>query len=62
LFFEFEPAGTVVVRARVRLPPEPPRPARNKDLVAGSGLVFEEAGEHELRGVPERWRVYRVVG
>jgi class 3 adenylate cyclase len=32
-----------------------------KDLVAGSGLVFEEAGEHELKGVPDRWRLYRVV-
>ena len=32
------------------------------DLVAGSGLVFEDAGEHELKGVPDRWRLYRVVG
>jgi class 3 adenylate cyclase len=33
-----------------------------KDLVAGSGLTFEDAGEHELKGVPDRWRVYRVIG
>ena len=33
-----------------------------KDLVAGSGLAFEEAGEHELKGIPDRWRLYRVVG
>ena len=33
-----------------------------KDLVAGSGLTFEDAGEHELRGVPDRWRLYRVTG
>jgi class 3 adenylate cyclase len=33
-----------------------------KDLVAGSGLTFEDAGEHELKGVPGRWRLYRVVG
>jgi len=33
-----------------------------KDLVAGSGLVFEDSGEHELKGVPDRWRLYRVVG
>jgi hypothetical protein len=33
-----------------------------KDLVAGSGLVFEDAGEHELKGIPDRWRLYRVVG
>ena len=32
-----------------------------KDLVAGSGLVFEDAGEHELKGVPGRWHLYRVV-
>ena len=33
-----------------------------KDLVAGSGLTFEDAGEHELKGVPDRWHLYRVVG
>jgi len=22
----------------------------------------EDAGEHELKGVPDRWRLYRVVG
>jgi class 3 adenylate cyclase len=32
-----------------------------KDLVAGSGLSFEDTGEHELKGVPDRWRVYRVA-
>ncbi len=32
-----------------------------KDLVSGSGLVFEDRGEHELKGVPDRWRLYRVV-
>jgi class 3 adenylate cyclase len=32
-----------------------------KDLVAGSGLAFEDAGERELKGVPDRWRLYRVV-
>jgi class 3 adenylate cyclase len=32
-----------------------------KDLVAGSGLAFEDAGEHELKGVPDRWRLYRVT-
>ena len=33
-----------------------------KDLVAGSGLTFEDAGEHELKGVPDRWHLYRVTG
>ena len=33
-----------------------------KDLVAGSGIAFENRGEHELKGVPERWQLFRVVG
>jgi|SRR5579862_4279089 len=33
-----------------------------RDLTAGSGLQFEDAGEHELKGVPERWQLYRVCG
>jgi pimeloyl-ACP methyl ester carboxylesterase len=33
-----------------------------KDLVAGSGLIFQDAGEHELKGVPDRWRLFKVVG
>jgi class 3 adenylate cyclase len=33
-----------------------------KDLVVGSGLTFEDAGEHELKGVPDRWHLYRVAG
>lgn len=32
-----------------------------KDLTAGSGLTFQDAGEHELKGVPDRWHLYRVV-
>ncbi len=32
-----------------------------KDLVAGSGLQFADVGEQDLKGVPERWRLYRVV-
>ena len=32
-----------------------------KDLTAGSGLTYDELGERELKGVPERWRVYRVT-
>ena len=30
------------------------------DLVAGSGLEFEDRGEHELKGVPGRWRLFAV--
>jgi class 3 adenylate cyclase/esterase/lipase len=32
-----------------------------KDLTAGSGLHFDDRGEFELRGVPERWQLYAVT-
>jgi class 3 adenylate cyclase len=32
-----------------------------KDLTVGGGLGFEDAGEHELKGVPDTWHLYRVV-
>jgi class 3 adenylate cyclase len=32
-----------------------------KDLVAGSGISFEDRGEHELKGVPDRWRIWAVA-
>ena len=32
-----------------------------KDLVAGSGLAFEDRGVHRLKGVPDEWAVYAVV-
>jgi class 3 adenylate cyclase len=31
-----------------------------KDLVAGSGLAFQERGSAELKGVPGEWRLYAV--
>jgi class 3 adenylate cyclase len=32
-----------------------------KDLVVGSGIAFEDRGEHELRGVPGRWHLWAVT-
>ena len=32
-----------------------------RDLVAGSGLLFEDRGEHQLKGVPGEWRLYAVA-
>jgi class 3 adenylate cyclase len=32
-----------------------------KDLVAGSGLRFEDRGERELKGIAEAWRVFALV-
>jgi class 3 adenylate cyclase len=29
-----------------------------KDIVAGSGIAFEERGERELDGVPGSWRLF----
>jgi class 3 adenylate cyclase len=33
-----------------------------KDLVVGSGIEFEDRGEHELKGVPGSWRLFSVRG
>jgi class 3 adenylate cyclase len=33
-----------------------------KDLVAGSGIDFEDRGEHGLKGVPGFWKIYAVAG
>jgi class 3 adenylate cyclase len=32
-----------------------------RDLVSGSGIEFEDHGEHELKGVGQR-RIYTVAG
>ena len=44
------PAGEVLVSSTV------------KELLAGSGIGLEDHGDHELKGVPDRWHLYRVVG
>jgi class 3 adenylate cyclase len=31
-----------------------------RDLVAGSGIEFEDRGEHKLKGVSETWRLFAV--
>jgi class 3 adenylate cyclase len=31
-----------------------------KELVAGSGFTYEDAGERELKGVPGTWRLWGV--
>ena len=33
-----------------------------KDLVGGSGLRFEDRGEHQLKGVPEPWHLFALSG
>ncbi len=42
------PGGEVVVSSIV------------KDLVAGSGVAFEDRGVHELKGIPGEWRLFGV--
>src|SRR5262245_41027609 len=32
-----------------------------RDLVAGSGLAFEERGTHTLKGVPNAWHLFRAI-
>ena len=41
--------GEVVVSSTVR------------DLVAGSGIGFADRGEHDLKGIPDRWHLYAVT-
>jgi DNA-binding NarL/FixJ family response regulator len=41
--------GDVIVSSTVR------------DLVAGSEIRFADRGEHSLKGVPDRWRLYAVT-
>jgi class 3 adenylate cyclase len=41
-------AGDVLVSSAVR------------DLMSQSGVRFKDRGFHQLKGVPERWRLYRV--
>ena len=59
-----KPGGiAVVIGARVAAvagPSEVLASSTVRDLVAGSGLTFEDRGEHELKGVPDRWHLYRV--
>jgi class 3 adenylate cyclase len=33
-----------------------------KDLIVGSGIGLDDRGEHELKGVPGRWRVHLATG
>jgi class 3 adenylate cyclase len=32
-----------------------------REIVTGSRRMFDERGEHELKGVPGRWRVYALI-
>jgi class 3 adenylate cyclase len=32
-----------------------------RDLVAGSGILFEDRGVHELKGVPDTWQLYAAT-
>jgi class 3 adenylate cyclase len=41
--------GEIVVSSTVR------------DLVAGSGITFEDRGVTSLRGVPEQWRLFAAT-
>jgi class 3 adenylate cyclase/pimeloyl-ACP methyl ester carboxylesterase len=55
----------VVIGARIAALADPSEVLASqtvKDLVAGSGLSFEPRGEHELKGVPDRWHIYRASG
>lgn len=31
-----------------------------RDLIVGSGLTLADRGEYELKGIPERWRLFVI--
>jgi class 3 adenylate cyclase len=33
-----------------------------KDLTAGSGILYTDRGQHQLKGVPDQWRLYQATG
>lgn len=33
-----------------------------KDLIVGSGIELEDRGSHQLKGVPDEWQVFEVIG
>jgi class 3 adenylate cyclase len=43
-------AGEVLVSGTVR------------DLVAGSGILFQDRGPHDLKGVPGTWPLFEAIG
>jgi class 3 adenylate cyclase len=54
---------TVSIGARVAAKAAPSEAVMSqtvKDLVARSGFSFEDRDDHELKGVPDHWRLYRV--
>jgi class 3 adenylate cyclase len=59
-------AGIAVhIAARVASHAEPGQVVVSRtvvDLAAGSGIGFVDRGEHDLKGVPQAWRLYAVEG
>jgi class 3 adenylate cyclase len=47
--------------ARLARPGEVLVTATVRDVVAGSGIRFEDRGAHELKGVPGQWRLYALA-
>jgi class 3 adenylate cyclase/pimeloyl-ACP methyl ester carboxylesterase len=55
----------VHIAARVEALAEPDEVLVTKtvtDLVAGSGIAFDDRGLHDLKGVPGSWQLYAVAG
>jgi class 3 adenylate cyclase len=55
---------TVSVGARITAQADPSEVLVSqtvKDLVAGSGIAFEDRGVHELKGIPDPWRLFAVT-
>ncbi len=53
----FVPSGDHPASKAVKAVEETPRLQRDLNQ---AGPVFEDGGEHELKGVPDHWHLYRV--
>jgi class 3 adenylate cyclase len=53
---------SISARASLARPSEVLVSSTVKDLVAGSGIEFEDRGAHDLKGVPGEWRLFAVEG
>jgi class 3 adenylate cyclase/esterase/lipase len=51
----------IATRVSAAAPPDAVLVSRTvKDLVAGSGIAFDDFGMHALKGVPEQWQLFKA--
>jgi class 3 adenylate cyclase len=67
---EYQPVGNTIAGIAVHIgarviaragADEVPVSSTVKDLTVASGIKFKDRGAHKSKGVPEQWRLYRVL-